>query len=294
MKKIIIYIVVLLVAGGCSTYKKYSRPEGINMDSLFGEDILQTDDTITMASMPWQEFFKDYRLQALIDTGLTNNSDLKVASLRVAAAEARLSSARLSYLPAVSLNPQGNISTYGGEKAIKTYSLGLSAEWEIDIAGRITNEKRAALATLEQQKSYRQAVSTQLVATIANTYFNLLTLDEQLSISEQSLEAWDEIIRMFEVRKRVGDANEASVSQERASRLEVENSILSLSQQIKTMENSMCTLLGWTPRHIVRGTLKAQTFPDSLSVGIPLQLLQNRPDIRQVNMRCRRRSIRQI
>lgn len=110
----------------------------------------------------------------------------------------------------------------------------------------LTNEKRGAYATLRQQKSYRQAVSTQLVATIANTYFSLLAIDEQLSISRQSLGAWDEIIRTLEVRKKVGEANEASVAQARASRHEVESSILSLSQQSRTMENSMCTLLGWT------------------------------------------------
>ncbi len=201
--------------------------------------------------------------------------------MKVAEAEASLSAAKLAYLPAVSLTPQGSVSKYGSEPSARTYSLGLSADWEIELAGRITNEKRGAFASLQQQRSYRQAVSTQLVATIANTYFNLLMLDEQILISGQSLDAWDEIIRTLEIRKKVGESDEAAVAQAKASRLEVENSILSLTQQVRVMENSMCALLGWTPRRIERGDLKSQVFPESLSVGIPLQLLDNRPDIRQ-------------
>lgn len=280
MKQIIIAAIVLLLTGSCSTYKKYSRPEEIGANNLFGEDVALTD-TVTAASIPWHEFFTDSKLRTLIDSALVNNSDLRIASLRVEQAEATLSAARLAYLPGVSLNPQGGISSYAGDKAVKTYSLGLSVDWEIDISGRITNEKRGAFADLQQQKYYRQAVSTQLVATVANSYYNLLTLDRQLSISQKSLEAWDEIIRTLEVRKTVGEGHQASVAQAKASRLEVENNVLSLSQQIKTQENSLCTLLGWTPRKIDRSELKSQTFPDEIAVGVPLQLLENRPDIRR-------------
>lgn len=279
MKHIFLSLAVMFFTCGCSVYKSYSRPDDIKTDNLFG-DIIQTD-TTTIASVPWQQFFRDSQLRALIDSGLTNNSDLKIASLRVDQAEATLSAARLAYLPGISLNPQGNIICHNGEKAAKTYSLGLSADWEIDIAGRMTNEKRRALATLRQQENYRQAVSTRLVSTIANTYFSLLMADEQLYISELSLGAWDEIIRTLEVRKKVGETNEAAVPQARASRLEVESSILSLSLQIKTLENSMCTLLGRAPGPIDRGKLESQTFPDSLSTGVPLQMLENRPDIKE-------------
>lgn len=280
MKQIIIAVVVLLLTSSCSTYKKYSRPEEVSTNNLFGEDVAVTD-TFTAASIPWHEFFTDSKLRTLIDTALANNSDLHIASLRVEQAEATLSAARLAYLPGISLNPQGGISSYAGDKAIKTYSLGLSADWEIDISGRITNEKRVAYANLRQQKDYRQAVSTQLVATVANSYYNLLALDQQLSISQKSLEAWNEIIRTLEVRKTVGEGQQASVAQAKASRLDVENTILSLSQQIKTQENSLCTLLGWTPRKIDRSDLKAQIFPDDIAIGVPLQLLENRPDIHQ-------------
>lgn len=281
MKQIITAIAVALLAGSCSTYRQYSRPDDVGTENLFGEDVAVSGDTATIASVPWREFFRDPQLRALIDTGLVNNSDLRIASLRVRQAEASLSAARLAYLPSVTLNPQGSISSYGGDKAAKTYSLGLSADWEIEIAGRMTNEKRAAAATVQEQRSYRRAVATQLVATIANTYFNLLSIDDQLAVAGESLGAWDEIIRTLEVRKKVGESNEAAVAQAKASRHEVENTILSLSRQASETENSLCTLLGLTPRPIARGDLRSQVFPETLSVGIPLRMLENRPDIRQ-------------
>lgn len=280
MNRIIIAIAVLMLTAGCKTYKQYSRPDDVIADNLFGEGVA-ADDTATIASIPWREFFTDSYLQELIETGLVNNADLRIASLRVAEAEATLSAARLAYLPSVSLNPQGSISSFGGEKAVKTYNLGLSADWELDIAGRITNEKRGAFADLQRQESYRRAVSTQLVATIANTYYNLLTLDRQIAISRESLGAWDEIIRTLEAKKKVGESNEAAVAQSKASRYEVESSILSLTNQVSVMENSLCSLLDITPRTIARGQLEEQRFPDSLSVGVPLQMLENRPDIRE-------------
>lgn len=283
MRQIIISIIIialLLVCDGCSTYKKYERSETISTENLFGEEAVDSD-TVTIATVSWQEFFTDAPLQTLIESGISGNSDLRIAALRVEQAEASLLAARLAYLPSVSLTPQGGIGSYGGEKAVKTYSLGLSADWEIDIAGRLTNEKHMAVAALQQQNAYRQAVLTRLVATIANSYYNLLTLDEQLSVSRQSLAAWDEIIRTLEVRTRVGESNAAAVAQAKASRLDVENSIMSLSLQIKAMENSINTLLGRTPQPIRRSGLKSQSFPERLALGLPLQLLENRPDVRQ-------------
>ena len=106
MKQIIIAVVVLLLTSSCSTYKKYSRPEEVSTNNLFGEDVAVTD-TFTAASIPWHEFFTDSKLRTLIDTALANNSDLRIASLRVEQAEATLSAARLAYLPGISLNPTG-------------------------------------------------------------------------------------------------------------------------------------------------------------------------------------------
>ena len=263
----------------CGTYKTYTRPNDVKTDSLFGQEVTETD-TVSIASLPWRELFTDSKLQSLIETGLANNSDLRLASLRVSEVEASLKAAKLAYLPAASITPQGQLTNFDGNGS-QTYNLALSADWELDIAGRITNAKRGAVATLAMQDAARQAVQTQLVATIANSYYNLLMLDTQLDISQRTLKSWEETLRTLEVMKKVGESTEAAVAQARANKMTVEGSMVTLGQQIREQENSLSVLLGLTPRHIDRTTMAEQSFPDSLSIGVPLQLLDNRPDVRQ-------------
>ena len=227
------------------------------------------------------ELFTDPLLQQLIETGIAHNTDLSIARLRVKEAEALLTASKLAYLPSVSLTPQGTIRKVEGESATKSYNLAASADWEIDIFGRITNAKREAKAVLEQSEAYRQAVQTQLVATIANSYYSLLMLDKQYEISRSTAELWAENLRVMKALKEAGQTTEMAVAQIEASKLAVDASLLSLQQQITEMENSISSLLGDVPRQIERSTLDAQSFPDTLLVGVPLQLLQRRPDVRQ-------------
>lgn len=288
MKRLYLIMCTAAIAlSSCGTYKTYTRPNDVKTDSLFGTGNaapLPTgegqEEGPSLASLPWRELFTDSKLQSLIETGLANNSDLRLASLRVAEAEASLKAAKLAYLPAASITPQGQLTNFDGNGS-QTYNLALSADWELDIAGRITNTKRGAVATLAMQHAARQAVQTQLVATIANSYYNLLMLDSQLDISQRTLKSWEETLRTLEVMKKVGESTEAAVAQARANKMTVEGSIVTLGQQIREQENTLSVLLGLTPRHIDRTTLTEQSFPDSLSVGVPLQLLDNRPDVRQ-------------
>ena len=235
---------------------------------------------MTIASLSWRELFTDEHLQTLIETGLRQNTDLRIARLRTEAAEATLLNARLSYLPSVSLNPEGGISRYDGETS-KTYNLGASASWELDIFGKVTNAKRGAKAALEGSRAYTQAVQTQLVATIADSYYTLLMLDCQLAISERTLDTWEKTVHTLEALKKSGGANDAAVLQARANRMTVESSVLSLHKSIRETENALSALLALPPQSIERGTLDGQHFPEEMSVGVPLQLLANRPDVRQ-------------
>ena len=197
------------------------------------------------------------------------------------AAKAVLLGARLSYLPSLSLNADGGLSSIDGGRPAKTYNLAGSASWEIDLFGKVTNAKRGAQAALEGSRAYEQAVRTQLIATIANSYYTLLMLDRQLAISEQTLDSWEETERTLEALKRAGQANDAAVLQARASRLALEASITTTLQDIRQTENSLSALLASPSRNIERGTLEKQEFPDTLSAGIPVALLANRPDVRQ-------------
>ena len=280
MKRIIIGLLLSTGLSGCHIYRTYERPELSGVDSLYRVPAM-TEDTMSLADFSWKELFTDTVLQQLIEKGIANNTDLNIARLKVREAEALLTSSKLAYLPSVSLTPQGTIKSIEGNSPTKTYNLAASADWELDIFGRLTNAKREAKAVLEQSQAYKQAVQTQLIATIANSYYTLLMLDKQLDISKRTAEIWAENLCVMKALKKAGQTTEMAVAQIEASKLSVDASLLSLEQQITEVENSLSSLLGVVPQRIDRSTLDMQSFPDTLSVGVPLQLLQRRPDVRQ-------------
>ena len=270
---------ILLVAGAvllssCGIYKKYERPEMAFTDSLYRRQP-EVKDTTSLAQMSWEDFFTDPVLKEWIALGLKHNTDLNVARFKVEEAEAALLAARGAFLPGVNLSVNGGVADL---------SANVTASWEADIFGSLTNAKRKAAAALEQSVAYRQAVQTQLVATIANSYYTLLMLDEQLRVSQRTYENWKENIRTMEALKRAGKTNEAAVLQAKSNQLNVEGSMLNLEQKILEMENSFSSLLGIVPMTIRRGHLNEQNFPLEISQGLPAQLLSQRPDVRQAEM----------
>lgn len=289
----------LLVAGlllsSCGIYTKYERPE-VKIDGLYGPDV-EVEDTATIASLSWRELFKDPQLKTLIEQALEGNTDLQSAHWRIREAEATLSSARLAYLPSFMLTPQGGVSSFDKSKSSWTYSGIASASWEIDIFGKLTNSKRRAKALYLQSVEYEQAVSTSLIANVANLYYTLLMLDEQYRISEETAVNWRESVRTMRAMMSAGMTNEASVSQSEANSRQVEASLLDLRQQIKEVENSLSILLGDVPGTILRSgrtrkdgqsgiqsPLFAGNFPEELAVGVPLQLLSRRPDVKSAEL----------
>lgn len=281
MKKIIIALVGVLSMSGCHIYQNYERPDVAVSDSLYRPSEWWSADTVSVASLPWQELFTDERLQKLIDEGLCQNTDLQVARLKVEEAEATLMSSRLSFLPSLSFEPQGSLSSFDGSKTSKTYTIPVAASWEIDLFGKLRNAKKGAETVVLQSKAYSQAVRTQLIATIAESYYTLLMLDEQYHISQRTSANWADYIRTLRALKANSTVDETAIAQAEANKLQVDASLLSLEQQIRSVENSLSTLLGRVPGPIERGCLTEQFFPAELSAGVPLQLLRNRPDIRQ-------------
>ena len=278
MRKILIPIILLLTIvtmNSCALYKDYERQEIDFVDSLYNR-IPTADDYESIASLTWKELFRDTLLQNLIELGLENNTDLEIARLKVEQAEATLKTSKLAFYPDVSFSAQAGVNQNGFN-----YSLTPTASWEIDAFGRLHNTKKGAQAALEATKSYQQAVQTQLVATIADSYFTLLMLDEQLEISKRTQKTWEENIRTLEALKRAGKTNEAAVLQAKANKVNVEASILTLKKQIIEQENSLSALLGLVPQELERNELSEQIFPDTLLMGLPLSSLVNRPDVRQ-------------
>lgn len=278
MKKIIVLTTATALLSSCGIYTKY-QPAETTPDNLYGEEVA-VDDTTNFGNVNWRELFTDPQLQALIEQGLQNNTDLRSAQLQIEEAEAALMSAKLAFLPSFALSPQGTISSFDGGKATKTYTLPVTASWELDIFGRLRNAKQQAKALYAQSKDYQQAVRTQLITGIANVYYTLLMLDEQLAISQQTEEAWKETVASTRALMDAGLANEAATSQMEAAYYSVQTSILDLKEQINQVENSLALLLAETPRRYERGKLADQRLPEDVAVGVPMQMLSNRPDVR--------------
>lgn len=285
MKKIYSIALSALLLSSCSIYQSYERPE-VTTERLYRDtpqlgDASSQADTTSIGSLAWRELFTDPQLQTLIAEGLRQNTDLRIARLRVEEAAASLTSAKLSYLPSLSLDPQGTVSSFDRQKATKSYQLPLSASWEVDIFGKLTNAKRQSKAALEQSDAYRQAVQSQLIGSIANTYYTLLLLDSQLAITRQTATHWKANIQTMRALKVAGQYDEAAVAQAEANSLSADASVLTLQQQIQEAENTLSTLLGRVPQRIARGQFDGQQFPSTLSAGVPLQLLSHRPDVRE-------------
>lgn len=313
MKKDIIYIMSgVALLSGCGIYTTYQPQTDVpgnicgNIDTLvacngYGEqedgNAMATDgDTAVAGVLDWRALFSDTKLQALIEKGLLQNTDLLSAEQRVKEAEATLLSSRLAFLPSFALSPQGGVSSFDGSKGAWAYSLPVTASWEIDIFGRMRNAKLQAKALLAQSRDYKQAVRTQLIASIANTYYTLVMLDEQLYISRQTATAWEETVSATRAMMKAGQSNEAAVSQMEASLSGVRTSILDLEEQINQAENSLSLLLAETPQKHGRNSVNAglghsgqpqgggngacSITATRLLSGIPLQLIRNRPDVR--------------
>ena len=285
MKRILYIIGCVTALSSCRIYSSYQRPDGLPTDSLFRDTtIVSADDSLSFGDLPWEDVFGDPQLQELIRYGLAHNTDMQTALLRLDEAKAQLLSAQLAFLPALTLSPQGTLTSTDGSKTVKTYELPLQASWEVDLFGSLRNAKKGAQATLLQQQAYQQAVRSELIASIANHYYSLLMLDEQIDISSSTMEVWKDQVRLMEAKLKVGEENENTVTQARASLYELEATHNDLLRQQREAENSLCTLLGMTCRNVGRGKLSEQVFPETFQTGVPLRLLARRPDVVQAEM----------
>lgn len=284
--KILTLICATALLSSCHIYKTYDRPEDIVAEGLYRDTVAVNDtlvsDTANFGNLPWREVFTDPQLQALIEQALISSPDIRTAALRVQEAQAPLLASKLAFIPALTLSPQGTVSSWDKGKATQTYSLPVTASWQIDMFGQLLNLKRQAQATLEQTLAYEQNVRVQLIANTANLYYTLLMLDRQLQITEGTAEILKKNTETMIAMKEAGFYNttEAAVEQSRAAYAQVQASIPDIRSSIREVENSLCLLLGEPAHGIERSVLEEQQLPNEFSVGIPLQLLSNRPDVK--------------
>jgi NodT family efflux transporter outer membrane factor (OMF) lipoprotein len=283
IKKALYILTCGLLLSGCHLYRHYERPESIqNVDSLY-RDVL-TADTTNFAETPWREVFVDTILQKHIDNVLAQNTDMLKAQLNIETAEQVMKISKLAYIPSFTFTPQGSSSSFDWNKCSNTYTLPLTATWNLGSVGSLRNTLRQGEVTLAQTHVAKQAVQTALVAAVANMYFTLGMLDEQIKTTQATLKIWDRNVEVMETMKNAGMVNSIAVSQAKANVLELRASIPKLENSIRQVENTLCGLLGEAPHAIERAPFSTSSIRYSLAVGVPVQLLSNRADVKLLEL----------
>ena len=290
---------VSLLLTGCGIYNKYEQKTQTPAD-IFGnsQEMKSATGETSIAQMSWREFFTDPLLQQLIEQVLANNTDLNSARIAVEKSQASLTAAKLAYLPALQLAPQGTLSKFDKNPWSKTYDLPLQLSMDIDVFGSITNKKRAAKAVLLQAQMQQEAVRANLISITAQQYFLLQVLDRQLEILTQTDSLWNKSLDTEKALWENGKAYSTAVNQMEASYLNVKTQIVDTRRYIQSIENAICQLLALTPQHINRQKWGNTTLHHAdaqgdgadrmfdtkyLHIGIPAQMLEYRPDIRMAN-----------
>lgn len=275
--KIVITALLLSMLSSCNLYKKYESPK-TDVSKLYGDTILT--DTSSIADESWQKMFTDVHLQNLINKALTNNYGLRAALLNIEQAEASLRVSNGAYAPSLSFAPNGTISSFDGNVS-KVYEIPLVASWQVPIFGGLLNSRRQAKMNVLQYQAAAQAVRSQVIASVANSYYFLLMLHKQAQILRSTITLWDKTVETMRAMKEIGQANEASVSQSEANCHAIRISLQETQLQIRQSENALSVLLGDAPHHIERGTIDNITSPLQVKTGVPLRVLSRRPDVRE-------------
>jgi len=276
----------------CDVSKSYTRPTSYLNDKLYRN--AATSDTTTIATIPWQQFFTDTVLQQMIQEGIQNNLNLKIAVTRIKAAEANYGQSIYAFFPTLNANLSATVQKPGQTKTLPStttasqiYEPYLSSSYQLGLWGQLRSAKRAQLNALLATGAAQRAVQTQLISDIASNYYSLLALDAQLAITKATVQNRKEDVATMKVLKESDVVTSAAVVQSAAGMYGVQVTIPDIELSIQETENAISILLGKAPDSIQRTTLQAQVISDSLSTGVPSQLLANRSDVQEAEYNYR-------
>lgn len=273
----------------CALYKNYERPADIITDGIYGD--MQTAGDNSLGDLSWRDIFTDPLLQNLIERGLQQNTNMKNADLRIKEADYALKCAKLAYIPNFYFKPSGTVGKTwdpydrNDYAAVKTYSLPVTMSWQIGSIGSLRNNKKKAEVTRDQLRNAKQAIQAQLVASIASMYYNLAMLDEQLVLTEQTEQNWGKYLQMQKQLMDAGQSNLAAVASIEATYYSIQTSALSIENSIHAIESALATLLGETQSEVQRGSLASFQTPAVCSTGLPISILDRRPDVRDAELK---------
>jgi NodT family efflux transporter outer membrane factor (OMF) lipoprotein len=300
------FSVILFSLWGCNIPQITLKNENKTVPAQFTGAITQQNkpDTVNMAMLNWRSYFADTNLIALIDTALKNNQELNVMMQEIALRNNEVLARSGAYMPSVkggigaSAEKAGRYTRNGaveeqleikeGERfpePMRDFSVGLMASWEIDIWNKLHNAEKSAMMQYLAGMEGRNFLITRLIAEIANSYYELMALDNMLDIIEKNIQIQSNALHVVEQQKEYAKVTQLAVNRFQAQLLNTQNRQFAIKQKIVETENRINFLTARFPQPVKRNSAKFLEFAmDSMQIGIPSQLLANRPDIRQAEL----------
>ncbi|WP_390456337.1 TolC family protein, partial [Chryseobacterium sp. Alg-005] len=287
IKGITFSVAILGAVSSCATRKEYERPKSVVDEKLFRTDMLK--DSTNIANVSWKEIFTDPILQGHISKALDNNLDIRIALQSITSAEAYLKQSKAAYQPTLSVGPNYTFQTQslntqfgqiiGERRYVNQFDITASLGWEADLWGKMKAQEKAQLATYLGTVAAHKAVKSDLVASVASAYYQLLTFDAQKRIIRETIAVREKNLETTKALKQAGTLTEVAVQQSEALVYNAKSLLIDIDTQIQLLENTMSLLMGEPSHSIERSTLENQKLPINLQLGYPAQLLANRPDV---------------
>ena len=280
-------VVVAITLQSCFVARDYVRPDlDIKTENLYRTENLPKD-SVSMADVSWKDLFTDQYLEQYIEEGLQNNMDIRMAIQQMIAAEAYAKQGKAGYMPTLSVGPNYTHQEYSENSqfgsifsgGLDTYDITANLSWEADIWGKIRSNKRATQADYLQSVAGHQAVKTQLISSIANTYYNLLALDAQLEVTKQTIATRESSVKTIKALKDAGQVTQVAVDQNIAQYNNARALQIDIETAIFNAENTLSILLGKAPQEFKRSRLDNQIIDQEIKLGVAARLLRNRPDV---------------
>ncbi|MCY1661794.1 TolC family protein [Chryseobacterium sp. SL1] len=290
IKGITFSVTVLAAVSSCMARKEYQRPDNVVDEKLYRTDMLPTDST-NIANVSWKEIFTDPVLQGHITKALENNLDIRIALQSISSAESYLKQSKAAYEPTLSIGPNYTFQTQsintqfgqiiGERRYVNQFDITASLGWEADIWGKLRAQEKAQLATYLGTVEAHKAVKTDLIASVASSYYQLLTYDAQKRIITETIKVREQNLETTKALKTAGTLTEVAVQQSEALVYNAKSLLIDIDTQIQLLENTMSLLMGEPSHTIERSSLENQNVPIDLKLGYPVQLLSNRPDVKR-------------
>lgn len=303
-----ILLVFLLGMSACRVGKDYQRPD-LTIPETYRGDV-DSLDTTSLGDLHWRDFFMDTTLQQLIDTALVYNYDMQKALKNIQIVDQQVMRARAQYLPEINadlatINRQFRSKNFYSNPTAKYYtetdktapenmymynpqnSSSVSLSWELDIWGKIKRQNESTLAQYLQSYEARKLLQTQLVASLAEGYYNLLMLDAQLEVARRHFRLSDSTLRIVKLQRDAGQVTSLAIQQTESQKLAAQSLIPQIERKVAVQENSLRILTGQLPDSIERTLNLSHFMEDSISAGVPLYIVNNRPDVRASELALR-------